>query len=225
MKKEHEKSMMENYFEDGYAFLVHTAAGEKKGTVILLHGWGVRAASMEQLAELLTNHGYDVLNYDYPTSKKNIAGHAEKFLSLYRTQKIEGNEYFLTHSMGGLVLRRAMADMTEAECRRISSVVMLGPPNQGSGLAYFGKGPVRLFNASLGDMVPGSETLKIRPPVYLPPVGIIAAERDEKVAFERTGLPDDLPFQRVTVACNHPGLRNPKNTGRKILRFLREQKF
>jgi len=139
---------------------------------------------------------------------------------------LKGKIHFLTHSMGGLILRYALAKMTEDECRAIDSIVMLGPPNKGSLLALFGELEiVKEINVSLGDMVPGSDTLRIPKPAYLPPVGIIAGSLDGKVPLANTSLPEGQPFQRITVNCTHPGLRNPANTGKDILNFIRYKNF
>ena len=199
------------------------AAADK--TVLLIHGWGVRASSMRALGEALTGCGCTVYNYDYPTSRRHIAEHAAVFLKRYRALAGNGwpdGVYFVTHSMGGLVLRAAMAAMTEKECRQIRSIVMLGPPNRGSVLAYPGKLRwVRSINRSLGDMTPGRgswlDTIP-RPPV-LPPIDIVAGRFDEKVALRNTLLPDDMPCRRVIVSCTHPGLRQPRHVLPSILRF------
>ena len=225
-----------NYFEQGDRFhktapADPSSAGEK-GTVFLLHGWGVRAASMKKMAAALTERGFTVFNYDYPSSMRTIGDHAEIFLELYRQtlarECIGGPVYFLTHSMGGIVLRGAMAKMTADECRRIDAIVMLGPPNGGSLLAHLGKnGLVRAFNASLGDMATdgASYVRNIPPPPFLPPVGIIAGRFDGKVALRNTLLPGGLPCRRTVVGCTHPGLRDPKNTLEPALYFFRHKSF
>lgn len=217
-------SGISNYLDAGYAF--SRCPGNRDETVILIHGWGVRAYSMDRLADMFRREGYTVLNYDYPTSRRRIEQHAETLLELYRREHLQGKIRFLTHSMGGLLLRYALAKMTESECRAIDSVVMLGPPNKGSLLALFGElGFVKEFNRSLADMVPGSDALRIPKPPYLPPVGIIAGTRDGKVSLESTGLPDGLPFERATVGCNHPELRDPRRTGMLIRHFFQHKTF
>ena len=195
-------------------------------TAVLIHGWGVRAAAMGPLARYLNAAGFTVLNYDYPTSRAHIAEHGKRFLELFREERFPGRIFFLTHSMGGLVLRYALAGLTEAECRSIAAVVMLGPPNRGSRLAVPGKfrGAAKI-NASLGDMAPGAKALEIPPPAFLPPVGIIAGNFDGKVKPADTVLPDGLPFESVRIGCTHPGLRRPVNTGALILDFFRNRKF
>lgn len=55
---------------------------------------------------------------------------------------------------------------------------------------------------------------------YLLPIEIIAGASKEKVSFENTGLFDSLPFQRITMQGNHPGLRDSTNTGKFIQKFF-----
>lgn len=224
-----------NYFERGYRFhkLESVAIPRKRETkaVFLVHGWGVRAVAMARLASALADEGFTVYNYDYPTSKRNIREHSEIFLTLYRrtlsTEKPAG-VYFVTHSMGGILLRAALARMDEAECRRIEAIVMLGPPNRGSVLAYLGKSKAaRGINASLADMLPtlDSYVQNIPPPPFLPPVGIVSGKYDGKVALSSTLLPNGQPCERVIVPCTHPGLRNPRYTFAPILSFLTSKTF
>ena len=217
-------SISANYRDAGYGFSRYPGNGD--ATAVLIHGWGVRAFSMTLLAKMLRREGYSVLNYDYPSSEQGIEAHAERFLACYRREAPAGKIYFLTHSMGGLILRHAMAKMTEAECRAIDAIVMLGPPNGGSWLAFFGRSPmVKLFNASLGDMAPGAPTLDIPAPAWLPPVGIIAGKMDGKVPFASTALPAGMSFRRERVLATHPGLRRPSRTGELILQFFRHKNF
>jgi len=227
--------VLTNYFERGYRFhkLESAAAARKQETkaVFLLHGWGVRAVSMARLAFALAGEGFTVYNYDYPTSERNIEEHSEIFLTLYRgilREEKPAAVSFVTHSMGGILLRAAMARMDGAECRRIDAVVMLGPPNRGSVLAYFGDSrAARGINASLADMTPSAESYvqNIPPPKILPPVGIIAGKYDGKVTPGSTLLPEGQPCERIIVPCTHPGLRNPKNTLAPILDFFRFKSF
>lgn len=230
-------AVLTNYFERGCRFHKlepDAPVSDKKEAkaVFLIHGWGVRAAAMTRLAAALAEEGFTVYNYDYPTSKRNIEEHSAIFLALYRrilrSDGIAGNVYFVTHSMGGILLRAALAKMSEDECHRIEAVVMLAPPNRGSILAHLGNSKAaRRINASLGDMtlLPDAYVRNIPPPPFLPPVGIIAGRFDGKVALRNTLLPDGLPCKRTILPCTHPGLRNPKFTLAPILSFFRTKSF
>ena len=225
-----------NYFERGYRFrrieaedAIHTQSPK---AVFLIHGWGVRAVSMDDLAYALADLEFTVFNYDYPSAERNIEEHSRIFLDLYRRtlrrEHINRKVYFLTHSMGGILLRSAMAKMSEEECRKIEAIVMLGPPNQGSILAHLGKSDiVRSFNASLADMTTDRNSFvrNIPAPAFLPPVGIIAGRFDGKVALRNTALPDGQSYQRTVVDCTHPGLRDPDNTLLPILNFFHRKSF
>ena len=228
-------NVLTNYFERGYRFhkLESVPSSRKRETkaVFLIHGWGVRAVAMARLASALADEGFTVYNYDYPTSKRKIGEHSGIYLSLYRrilNAEKPSDVFFVTHSMGGILLRAALGRMEESECRRIKAIVMLGPPNRGSVLAYLGKSKVaRGINASLADMTPEEDSYvrNIPPPPFLPPVGVVAAKYDGKVALDSTLLPDGQPCRRTIVPCTHPGLRNPKYTLAPILSFFTSKTF
>lgn len=218
-----------DYTRKGYSF--HRLAPEIDrftGTAVLIHGWGVRSSAMTAMGYFLCRRGYEVFLYDYPTSALHIPDHGKRFLEVLRSEAdLQGKKcHFLTHSMGGLVLRYALGSMTEAELFSIESIVMLGPPNRGSFLACAGKIPLLgTWNRSLGDMVPRSRTLQIPGPVFLPPVGIIAGRFDEKVSLASTALPDGMDFERIVVKSTHPALRNPACSGKDVVRFFRNKHF
>ena len=218
-------SLMANYLDDGDCFGRIESPAHTDCTVILIHGWGVRATSMQDLANSLAEHGFDAYNYDYKSGKRRLCEHSRRFLEQFREllKKLPKGEkiHFLTHSMGGLILRGAMAEMTEEECRRIKAIVMLGPPNRGSIWANIGGRLLSPINVSLQDMSLDAESFvnTIRPPVWLPPVGIIAGKHDGKVAIENTKLPEPLPYKHTIVSCTHPGLRNPANVLKQVLDF------
>ena len=225
-------SVVVNYADKGYCFGKTSAKTPTGCSVVLIHGWGVRSSSMQKLADALSQEGFDAYNYDYPSAEASIAGHVDHFLKEYREllAKLPENEniYFLTHSMGGLILRGALAQMTVAEAQRIQAIVMLGPPNQGSVLAYLGKIPsVNKINASLEDMTPEADSyvMNIPAPAWLPPVGIIAGSRDEKVSVKSTHLPGNLKHHHITVNSSHPGLRKPETVLIYILKFFKEKGF
>ena len=218
--------LVSGYFSGKARFFQTPAENPQGKCVVLVHGWGVRGSSMRKMADALAKEGYDIFRYDYPSSKWPIAEQTALFLASYRklVEQLPQNEkiFFLTHSMGGLLLRGAMAEMTEAECKRIEAIVMLGPPNHGSKLAYLGKIPgIRQINQSLGDMAPTEDNyaLKLPRPQWIPPIAILAGKYDGKVSMESTHLPEEIPYEHQIVFCTHPGLRNPKNTLSFILEF------
>ncbi|HYW80104.1 MAG TPA: hypothetical protein VE890_11035 [Thermoguttaceae bacterium] len=106
--------------------------------VIVLHGLFRSRASMEQLcASLRRNSDYTVLNVGYPSTRRDVAGHAHALARII--ENLAGIEEinFVAHSMGNIVIRHYLADQTAMSPDgrvdpRFRRFVMLTPPNQGS---------------------------------------------------------------------------------------------
>ena len=97
--------------------------------VILLHGLARSAHSMDKMAERLTAQGYKVLNIDYPSRSYSIEQLAEKTISDALLQCEGMPVSFVTHSMGGILVRQFLSNHT---VKNLNKVVMLGPPNKGT---------------------------------------------------------------------------------------------
>ncbi len=205
---------------------------------VLLHGMARTENSMNKLADELTKAGYVVSNYGYPSTSLDIEeiakAHVHKAISgCGSAEKVN----FVTHSLGGVVLRKYLSLNT---LESLGRVVMLGPPNQGSEVVDKLKnvpgfklinGPAGLQLGTGEDSVPNS----LGSVTY--PVGIIAGSStfnpvlsqilpnpdDGKVSVERTkveGMTD-----HIVMPVTHTFMMKNKDVIAQVKAFLKTGKF
>jgi hypothetical protein len=131
---------------------------------------------MAWAARQLRKEGYRTIRIGYPSTKKPIEELAEH-VAARLPDPGEGRLHFLTHSLGGIVLRCMVAGNRP---QNLGRVVMLGPPNRGSTVAVWltKLAPLRWITGPAGRQL-GSDGDGV--PVWLGPVdfelGVIAGNR------------------------------------------------
>ncbi|KIN70791.1 Lipase [Sulfitobacter noctilucae] len=205
--------------------------------VVLLHGLARTETSFALMEAALETEGYRIVRPGYPSTEEPVEKLTKQTVpaavAACGTPKVD----FVTHSMGGILLRQYVA---EVGADRVGRAVMLGPPNQGSevvdemdDIAAFD-----WLNGPAGQqMATGAEGL----PRQLPPVtfalGVIAGSQslnpyfssilpgpdDGKVSVASTkvaGMRDHL----VLPVTHTFMMNNPQVIG-ETMAFLRDGKF
>jgi hypothetical protein len=206
--------------------------------VILLHGLARTKRSLSKLEKRLIAAGYTVLNLSYPSRKYSI----EKLADIALTETLSSFQqfkkvHFVTHSMGGIVLRYFL---NKNKLNNMGRVVMMAPPNNGSQIIDR-LGSLELFKIINGPAglelgtSPNSLPNTLGSPHYelgviagtkslnLYSVFILPGEDDGKVTVESTKLKGMR--DHIAMPVTHTFMMNNKMVYEQILSFLNYGKF
>jgi len=215
-------------------------AGEAPECVIVLHGMGRTERSMSAIEDRLQDEGYLVWNQGYasrseaiPVLSASAVGDGLEFCAYKTATKVN----FVTHSLGGILVRHYLQDHTIDHLGRI---VMLAPPNQGSEIVdamdeyslyarlmgpagmVLGTGPESLpnsLNPIAGEIgiIAGN---KSSDPWFSP---IIPGVDDGKVSLERARLAEMQDF--IVVESGHTFMMRDESVIDQVIFFLRNGRF
>lgn len=208
--------------------------------VILLHGLWRSSLSMTGLEGELADAGYIVVNVGYPSTSYRVEDLAEIAVGEgLRDCRTAGAARisFVTHSLGGILVRQFLATHELAELGR---VVMLGPPNQGSQLASYVSSlglPRVLQPPAIDQLGTGGDSVPRRlGPVdfelgviagtadWLPlPAGAEAPVSDGIVSVDETLVEGMRDF--VAVPASHTFMMWDDEVIAQVLEFLRNGRF
>lgn len=210
-------------------------AGER--LVVLVHGLGRTRHAFARLASELEAAGYAVADVGYPSTRASIARHAERLAGLLGELDGPREVSFVTHSLGGIVTRTALARDDPWRARiALGRVVMLAPPSRGSSVARALRGnPLFRFFAGPSGVELGGALEDLPPPPC--EFGIVAGSRgaeggwnpllagpdDGVVTVDETRLAGAADLLRVDAT--HTFLMKKEGVIAGVLAFLRTGRF
>jgi pimeloyl-ACP methyl ester carboxylesterase len=206
--------------------------------VVLLHGLGRSARVMRPLALALTAAGYRIHNLEYPSTRATPEAIVEVLHGeISSCCAWSGRVNFVTHSLGGVMLRAYLAKHPMPQLGR---VVMLAPPNHGSEYVDVAGG-FRLFASVLGPTAAQLGTSPTSLPNRLPgadfEVGVIAGSGsinplgavlidgadDGTVSVASTRLTGMRDW--IEVPVSHTFIMRNREVARQTIEFLRAGSF
>lgn len=212
--------------------------GSTPQRVILLHGFGGLPIQLVPLSRRLKQAGFTPSTIGYPSWRwplDRIVSHLQDRIATDDERPL----HFVSHSMGGLVLR---ALLTRRRPASLGQVVMLGTPHGGSELADL------LFNLRLNRAIlnQSGDLLRVtRPPAMQAmlgtpdyPLGLIAGNRsllpwlpdlifraahDGKVSVAATQL--DGATDHLVMPVAHTAMLYDSKVAKQVIHFLRTGRF
>lgn len=212
--------------------------------VVLLHGIGRTARSLDALEGALQDENYRTLSITYPSRRYDLdrlaAWLREIVLDAPFWDEATGRIHFVGHSMGGLLTRYYLDRYrVEIPVRKIGRVVMLGTPHQGSEVADFWhkKWPYQRYYGPAGQQLTTAAMAQVAKKPYYE-LGMIAGtlswpyvdswfllpdESDGRVRVASTkieGMKD-----HICIPATHTFIMNRPDVHRQVAAFLKNGSF
>ena len=194
---------------------------------------------MAILVSRLENAGFRVINFGYPSRSEPIEALVERLESEVGQCCISEAEtvHFVTHSMGGVLVRSYLSQRPEAHQGR---VVMLSPPSQGSEIidafsdsdllrSILGPAALLLGTDSAGianQLEPVRFSLGVITGTRsLDPIGswLIPGPDDGKVGVDRAAVEGAADF--IALPATHTFIMNRSDVAEEVVHFLRNGRF
>ena len=200
-----------------------------KNIVIMVHGLGRSRFSMLRPGLFLKKRGFSVFYYSYNSTRDILEGHFAKFaeyLSFVIAKHADAEINFVTHSMGGILVRGVLTPEFIANFANLGRIVMLAPPNRGSNMAarLSKSGILREILKPLEELsdAPDSKVNTLSVPQNMK-IGIISGKFDAKVKPKEAFLTEAEEY--LSVDAYHTFIMNRRDVMKAILNFLNRGTF
>ncbi|MEE9447435.1 MAG: hypothetical protein V3V09_05720 [Arenicellales bacterium] len=213
---------------------------ETQACVVILHGMGRTHHSMGKIQTHLEQAGYAVSNASYPSTTEPIETLTELAVGqgIKHCQQLNAPViHFVTHSLGGILVRAYLQDHVLSE---LGKIIMLAPPNHGSEIVDVLK-DYRVYHYAMGPAGQALSTSNNSLPNQLKPIqgeiGIIAGnytsdpwfsplipgEDDGKVSVESAKLDEMQDFW--VIDSGHSFIMRNTQVIEQIVYFLKHGRF
>ena len=209
--------------------------------VILIHGLGRLKSSMTKLEKAFIDADFDVVNWSYSSTKLNITEIAHKLYNVVKlNSETYNNVFFVTHSLGGIVVRRMMKIFN---MKNLNGIVMIAPPNNASAFArWILKYPIiKTIMGPAGQelmdqqyiekicevpksgvmIIAGTKCLNINNPNSWISQTVLKRPHDGTVTVEETKLPNMEKF--ITVKASHTFIASNSDVIKETVEFLKNK--
>ncbi len=201
--------------------------------VLLIHGLGRHAGIMKKCTAALRDAGFAAHSLNYATLFEDVVHHANHFE--YLLNHIQGIKKvsFVTHSLGGLVVREILKRNLNWNGAKAHKLVMMGTPNKGAQIAEF-LGRLKAYEIIVG---PSGQDVKPRqklnelPEPQIPTLIIaggrgndkgfnplLSGDNDGIVSVDETRL--DVEHEFLLIHSIHTILMDNKEAIKATVKFL-----
>lgn len=199
---------------------------------MLLHGLGRTRWSLTGLADELEMSGMATACLSYPSMRGSIEEHADDLERLLLGLRGVRRVSFVTHSLGGIVVRELLDREQLWADLELQRVVMIAPPNQGAQLSSRLQGNL-LFDwiggpagGQIGTGQPSERAIPMVPTLVVAGTGpgasgynpLIDGDDDGIVGVHETAL---AGAERLLVRGLHTNLMNQQAVRAGVLEFLK----
>lgn len=211
--------------------------------VLIVPGLNNVLFTFSNIEKTLKEKGYDAMTWHFASNRTDTRGHASRLRDVIsRLEKVK-KVSFITHSLGGLILRTMLAEDNKWHRRfKLGEIIMIAPPHKGSFVADFAVEKLKwdgLFEWLTGHVghdltTEGANSL---PPMKLP-VGIIVGGTGKKPGFnfmagEDNDIVVSIESSRIELATDFiqiPGWSHTlmllnQETSNQIVSFIEHSKF